>query len=149
MKHFFYFLLPVALILSGHSAVAQQDKDLHNFYADKLKSNGIILPDTAVLKDYTDVQRLIDFNFDNYRAYDSKALVAIKRGPVVELISIKDVLSAGKKIDNSLLESKKEAASTTYEYAIMPIVDVKFGYTAPAKDKEKTTIFMTPKDARR
>ena len=149
MKHFFYFLFPLILLMGYHPAVAQQDRDLHNFYAEKLKTNGVVLPDTGFLWDYADVQRLVDYDFDNYRAYDHRVVVAIKSGPVVELIPILDMLSAGKKIDNALVEAKKTSAAVTYKYSVMPIVDAKMGYKAPIKDKEKTTIFMTPKDARR
>ena len=146
MKNSYRLLFFVCLFLHFSMAKAQQDKDLQKYYTDQIKVNGVLTTADLTLLPYVDIKRIMDYNFDSDRAYDSRQQVKLKYGPVVELESITERQHEGFKVDNTIVADKQSKAGGSYKLAVMPIVDIQIGYKAPVKEKEKTTIFMTPKD---
>jgi len=139
-------LIFIFIFLNTELSNAQQDKDLQSFYADHIKANGVIVSTDVTAIPYVDIDRIAKFNFDSYRAYNTRQRVKLINGPIVELQSIQERLAEGKTIDQAIIDKKKDIASVTYKYEVMPKVDVKIGYKAPVKEREKTKIFMIPKD---
>ena len=142
MKAKYYYLLFILLYLNLQKAAAQQDPALTKFYDDKLKANGVIAPADLLLLPYADIERVATFNFDEYRAYDKNQKVQLKKGALVELVSIQERIREEIKIESSLVEKKKSIASVTYKYENIPFVDVRIGYKEPILGKEKSTYFL-------
>ena len=139
-------LLLLCFFLNTHVTRAQQDQDLQKFYADKIKTNGVIVSTDVTGIPYVDIDRISVFNFDQYRHYDSRHKVKLISGPIVELISIKERMADGKIVADSIVAKQKDIAQNTYKHEVMPKVDVHLGYKPPVKMREKTLIYMTPKD---
>ena len=147
MKNPYRFVLFIFLLFTSPLIEAQQDNsDRQNYYAETLKKNGVIVTADITTMAYVDVQRIATYNFDSYRAYDKRQQVKLKNGPTVELLSILERLHEGATIDSTIIAKKKDIANSNYKYAIATVVDVMIGYKAPVKQREKTTIFMIPKD---
>jgi hypothetical protein len=134
--------------LSAHGANAQQDKDLQNFYADRLKTNGVQVSSDITKLPYADIQRIIDYNFDKYRAYDQKSQVRLVNGPDITLQSIVERTSAGVYVDSKIVERAKNIGGTSYPHAGMPIIDIKIGAKPPVRKGDAVKYFVTPKDVR-
>jgi len=146
MKNPYRLLFFVCLLLHFIPAGAQQDKDLQKYYADQILTNGVLTNADLTLLPYVDIKRIMDHNFDSDRAYDTRQQVKLKYGPVIELESITERQRKGIKIDSAIIADKQSKAGGSYKHAVMPIIDIQIGYKAPVKEREKTTIFMTPKD---
>lgn len=133
----------VFLVLNCHGQ-AKPDPDLQKFYTEKIATNGVVTGIDLTTLPYVDIDRIATFNFDPYRAYDSRQQIKLINGPLVELYSLKEMQSMGKVIDLALVEKKKEIAASKYKYALITELDAKIGYKPPVKDREKNLIFKTP-----
>jgi hypothetical protein len=143
MKNKFCLLI---FFFSFHFLEAQQDNDRQDSYAQEVKKNGVIITTDITKMPYTDVQKIVKYNFDSYRAYKTRQKVQLKNGPVAELESIDERLKEHVVIDSEIIAKKKSIAGTSYKYEVVPLLDILLGYKAPLKQKEKTSIFMIPKD---
>ena len=145
MKNLYYFSLIVCFLFYSQFINAQ-DKDLQNYYADKIKTNGVLVSTDITQIPTVDIEKIIKYDFNEYRSYDTHQQVKLKNGPVIQLLSITERLNAGEIIDKGLVEKKKSIAGVSYPHSTMPVLDIRIGYKPAVTEREKTTIFMIPKD---
>jgi hypothetical protein len=148
MKYYFPVLLCFFMLLSTYESKAQKDTTNQSFYNETVKPNGVrIITDVSRMA-FTDVQKILNYNFDQYRAYDKRITVRLSNGPSIELLSLTERLAQGKAVDITIVEKAKSTAACNYKYAVTTILNIGIGYKAPVTEREKTTIFMTPKATR-
>jgi hypothetical protein len=133
----------VFFVLNCHGQ-SKPDPDLQKFYAEKIGTNGVVTSIDLTTLPYVDIDRIATFNFDPYRAYDTRQQIKLINGPLVELFSIKEMQAMGKIIDLALVEKKRDIATSKYKYALITELDAKIGYKPPVRDREKNLIFKTP-----
>ncbi|MFN8296436.1 MAG: hypothetical protein U0T69_09590 [Chitinophagales bacterium] len=92
----------------------------------QLTDNGITLLNNT--KSYTDYQYylLSSFDFNSYRNYESKRIVQIENGPLIELSSLTEMQNLNKPISPELLEKKKEEKTDPTLKKIITLINIGF-----------------------
>jgi len=74
-----------------------------------------------------EIQKIRDFNFDQYRDYSRVQLIQISNGgPILELYSIEKLIKEGFIFDSALVEDKKGRDYSGITHQTMPIVNIGF-----------------------
>lgn len=148
MKYHFLALTCILLFLGIFKSDAQTDTTNQQFYNETVKPNGVgILTDVSHMA-FSDVQKILNYNFDQYRDYDKRVTLKLSNGPTIELLSVIERQAQGKAIDSAIVEKAKSTANAHYKYPVTTVLNIGIGYKAPVTEREKTTIFMTPKETR-
>ena len=148
MKYHFLVLTCFFLFCGISQSNAQTDTTNQSFYNETVKPNGVIILTNVSHMAFTDVQKILNYNFDQYRAYDKRVTLRLSNGPSIELLSVVERQAQGKKIDSDIVEKAKSTAKANYKYPVTTVLNIGIGYKAPVTEREKTTIFMTPKETR-
>ena len=119
-KFYILVLLSFTFITVVSGKIVPGDKQ------EKLSENGIALIDNT--KSYTDHQYylLSSFDFNSYRNYESKRIVQIENGPLIELSSLTEMQNLNKAISSELLEKKKEEKITPTLKKIITLINIGF-----------------------
>ncbi len=119
-KFYILVLLSFTFITVVSGKIVPGDKQ------EKLSENGIALIDNT--KSYTDHQYylLSSFDFNSYRNYESKRIVQIENGPLIELSSLTEMQNLNKPISSELLEKKKEEKITPTLKKIITLINIGF-----------------------
>ncbi|HRH57943.1 MAG TPA: hypothetical protein PLS10_09835 [Chitinophagales bacterium] len=119
-KFYILVLLSFTFITVVSGKIVPEDKQ------EKLSENGIALIDNT--KSYTDHQYylLSSFDFNSYRNYESKRIVQIENGPLIELSSLTEMQNLNKPISSELLEKKKEEKITPTLKKIITLINIGF-----------------------
>jgi hypothetical protein len=119
-KFYILVLLSFTFITVVSGKIVPGDKQ------EKLSENGIALIDNT--KSYTDHQYylLSSFDFNSYRNYESKRIVQIENGPLIELSSLTEMQNLNKPISSELLEKKKEEKIAPTLKKIITLINIGF-----------------------
>ena len=119
-KFYILVLLSFTFITVVSGKIVPGDKQ------EKLSENGIALIDNT--KSYTDHQYylLSSFDFNSYRNYESKRIVQIENGPLIELSSLTEMQNLNKPISSELLEKKKKKKIAPTLKKIITLINIGF-----------------------
>ena len=135
MKSKLVFLMMLSLNLSVFSQEGKHKEDLivrvnktdGYLSISDLEKNGI---NSKLLKSelpLDELQKIRDFNFDQYRDYSKVQLVQISNGgPILELYSIEKLINEGFVFDSKLIEDKKGINYSGVTHQTMPVVNIGF-----------------------
>lgn len=100
-------------------------------FSKQLLERGIILLSTNTAIATNDKALLLGYNFNSYRRYKEHLKVQLERGPLVELISLDELLKQGMPVEPELIEHKKdELPAKTAQHEIILKLNIGMGYTA-------------------
>lgn len=117
MQRIFAILL---IFVFNNSVPAQTSAEIKN----KLNKAGITEVSCKFLLEDADYEKILYFDFTQYREYDKKRQVQVVNGPLIELSSLKDMQAKGVSIDVKLLDDKKQSAEHDTKHKTIPQVDV-------------------------
>lgn len=92
-----------------------------------LELNGILTSQLNQAISQSDLVKLRNFDFKQYRSYSKSQEVQIEDGPVIVLYSIEFMISKGQQFENQFLFNKKNTDETTVIHPIIPVVNIGFG----------------------
>lgn len=114
--------------------VSGQDRSMNS--DEDLNAAGIKIKNFSRSLNQSEIAKLSKFNFDEYRKYNQTSLVQIANGPVIELSSLLDITSQGKKVDQTLIDSKRNTDYSTVTHESMPLIHLGFGNIVPTYPAE-------------
>lgn len=100
----------------------------------KLNEAGIKIKSESILNEENKALLLIN-NYDEYREYESRAIVKIKRGPELELFSIKEMQDKGKEYNQDFIKAKQDISKNKYPAKAIPLVDIGYNLTEVKQPK--------------
>jgi hypothetical protein len=113
-------LLSFTLLTIVYGKINPRDKQ------QQLSENGITLIDNT--KSYSDHQYylLSSFDFNSYRNFETKRIVQIENGPLIELFSLREMQNINKNISSELIEKKKEEKTDSTLKKIITLINIGF-----------------------
>lgn len=90
------------------------------------KSGGFIVLDLKTDISSADKEKIESANFDEYRLYSIRKKVQVLRGPLIELLSIKEMEEQGKTFSASFIEEAKSKTNSAAHQSIATI-DLRIG----------------------
>ena len=104
MKHFYFLVILNFLFAIGFSQTTLEQQK----YVQELALKGIVLISSDKEISESDKALLSSYNFNSYRKYNQRMKVQLERGPLVELISLKEMLTQNLFIEKEILADKKD-----------------------------------------
>lgn len=119
-KFYILILLSFTLLTIVYGKINPRDKQ------QQLSENGITLIDNT--KSYSDHQYylLSSFDFNSYRNFETKRIVQIENGPLIELFSLREMQNINKNISSELIEKKKEEKTDSTLKKIITLINIGF-----------------------
>ena len=129
MKSYHLLIILILSIFTNSFGATPKEK------IQQLEGNGVLIIDN--IKIYNDYQYylLSSFDFNAYRNYETRRLLQIEDGPIVELYSITEMQQSGKEIPAKISEDKKNEVLTTHLKSVITLVNIGFRY-GPKKNTE-------------
>jgi hypothetical protein len=92
-----------------------------------LQGNGINSSKINEVLPTFELEKLLNYDFSSYRKYNQPQKIQIENGPIIELLSIQEMISNGTTFNSEYVLSKKDIDYSTISHEIIPIVNVGFG----------------------
>jgi hypothetical protein len=98
-------------------------------YTKQLLSNGIILVSTGSDMSANDQLLLLNNNFNQYRKFKERLKVQLERGPLIELLSISELINQGIYVEPEFIAHKKEEqVNENIKHDIILKLNIGMGY---------------------
>ena len=128
-------LYALVFILIGINAFSQSNSAADAF-SKQLLGKGIIILSTNTAIATNDKALLLGYNFNSYRKYKEHLKVQLERGPLVELLSLDELLKQGIPVEPELVKHKKdELPAEPTKHEIILKLNIGMGY--PAKNNSE------------
>lgn len=96
------------------------------------QSKGFVVLEAKTELSNSDKVKIEDSNFDEYRFYTIRQKIQIVRGPLIELLSIKELEQIGKIFSKTLVDVAK-SRSETFKHEIILTLDLGVGISKLSK----------------
>lgn len=84
-----------------------------------IQRNDLVVLENKVNLSESDKIQIEDYNFDSYRFMNLRKKIQLVNGPLIELLSIKEVQALGKSVEQSVIDVAKEKSEVFKHESIL------------------------------